>query len=298
MASRQRVLLDKLGNRAVDVALKRFGKYDIETAERKGRNMGRLAFRLDRKHRERTFSNLAFAFPGWSAAEVERVGRGVFDHYGIVLGDFLRSPNRSAEEMLASTTVDGEEHYFAAEALGKGVVAVTGHFGNWERFGHYCHVRGRDVAVVARPANDTGLEARVLKLREQAGLNVISRGDSTREIIRVLRRGGLVGILSDQNASECFIPWFGRPTGAVLGPAVLHLRTGATLMSGYCARVGVGKYHVMITPPFNADHSERDATAITAIVNARLEEVIREFPEQWLWMHDRWKSARRKGLLA
>jgi Kdo2-lipid IVA lauroyltransferase/acyltransferase len=279
------------------MALRHFGTLDVAAAERKGRSLGRLAYRLDKKHRERTYANLQLAFPDWSTAEYDRVARGVFDHFGIVVGDFLHSPARTNEEILANTTVEGSQNMFDAEDCGKGIIAVTGHFGNWERFGHYCTARGRKISVVARPSQDGGLEERVLKLRETAGLNVISRGNSIKQIMQVVRNKGIVAILPDQNSEECFVPFFGQPCGSVLGPAVLQLRTGASLVPAYGYRVGVGKYHVRVHPTVDTTAFDRDPIAITAELNRILEGEIREHPEQWLWMHDRWKSARRKGLL-
>ena len=114
----------------------------------------------------------------------------------------------------------------------------------------------------------------------------------------VLRGGGTVALLPDQNSEECFVPFFGQPCGSVLGPAVLHLRTGATLIPAFCVRTGVGKYHVRVHPSVNPDGKEKDPVAITATLNRILEDEVRQHPEQWLWMHDRWKSARRKGMLA
>jgi KDO2-lipid IV(A) lauroyltransferase len=296
MASRRQVL-NRIGHIALDLALHHFGTLDIARAERKGRTIGRLAFRLDRKHRERTYANLALAFPTWSAAEYDRVARGVFDHFGIVIGDFLHSPARTNEDLLANTTVEGSDNMFEAEDCAKGIVAVSGHFGNWERFGHYSTARGRLISVVARPSQDGGLEDRVLRLREGAGLKVISRGNSIKQIMGVLRGGGTVALLPDQNSDECFVPFFGQPCGSVLGPAVLHLRTGATLIPAFCVRTGVGKYHVRVHPSVNPDGKEKDPVAITATLNRILEDEVRQHPEQWLWMHDRWKSARRKGML-
>ena len=152
--------------------------------------------------------------------------------------------------------------------------------------------------MVARDANQSAVQERVGRIRAASRVTVISRGDSAREIIKRLRRNEVIGILPDQNSEECFVPYFGKPCGSVLGPAVLHLRTGAALVCAFCVRLGPGKYRVVIRPQINADNSIKDPVEIMAQVQAQIESVVREYPEQWLWMHDRWKSARQAGMLA
>jgi KDO2-lipid IV(A) lauroyltransferase len=285
------------GPAAVDFAQKFFLMTDVEKAEQRGRKLGRLIYRLDGKRRKRAMSNLELAFPTWTVEQRVDLTRRMFEHFGIVAADFFRTPLRTNEELLANTEVEGIEHYESAHAMGRGIIACTGHFGNWERFGHWLMATGRTIAVVARDANQSEIQQRVSRIRSSSGVEVISRGDSAREIIKRLRRNEIIGILPDQNSEETYVPFFGKTCGAVLGPAVLHMRTGAPLVPAYCLRLGPGKYRVVICPPIDLMAQEKDANALTAQINAVLESVIREYPEQWLWMHDRWKSARRAGLL-
>jgi len=93
------------------------------------------------------------------------------------------------------------------------------------------------------------------------------------------------------------VPFFGKPTGTVLGPAVLHQRTKAPILPAFCLRIGVGKYRIIVCEPIDLECKEEDQEMLMAQVNAVLESVIRDYPDQWLWMHDRWKSARRRNLL-
>ncbi len=292
-----RVLINKAGPASLDFVQKFFMLKDVARAENRGRRIGRLLYRLDGRRRRRAIENLELAFPSWTADQREDVTRRMFEHFGVVLGDFLRTPLRTNAEVLENTEVEGFENYEAAHAIGKGIIACTGHFGNWERFGHWCMATGRTIAVVARDANQSEIQQRVSRIRDASGVTVISRGDSAREIIRRLRKNEIIGILPDQNAEETFVPFFGKTCGAVLGPAVLHIRTGAPLVPAYCLRIGPGKYRIVVKPPIDPLGEEKDSTVLTAQINAVLESVIREYPEQWLWMHDRWKSARRAGLL-
>lgn len=266
-------------------------------AERRGQFIGDLAFRVLRSRRQRAISNLQLAYPEWSDAKRNEVARGVFRHFGLITADFMRTPLRTKEELLANMEIEGFEHYEAAAAIGKGIIACTAHLGNWERFGHWLIATGRQISVVARDANQGEIQDRVAKIRDLTGVIVLSRGDSARPILVKLKRKEIVGILPDQNSEESFAPFFGKPAGTVLGPAVLHMRTGAVLLPAYCVRVGPGKYRVVLREPIDIDNSMANAEEIMAKLNAVLESVIREYPDQWLWLHDRWKSARKRNLL-
>jgi KDO2-lipid IV(A) lauroyltransferase len=298
MDDKRKALLNKFALGAFDKAQRLFLTPDVRTAERRGERLGLLLYRLDKKHRNRTVANLEMAFPEWDAARRDTVARDVFRHWGRVTGDFLRTPLRSHEEVLASMEVEGQELIEAAEAQGRGIIACTAHLGNFERFGHWCTATGRPITVVARDANQGEMQARIARVREASNVEFLSRGDSARAILTKLRRKGLVGLLPDQNTDESFVPFFGKPCGTVLGPAVLGIRTGAVLLPAFCVRVGIGRYRVVIRPPLTVEGREKDPAAIMAEFNGVLESVIRDYPDQYLWMHDRWKSARQRGMLS
>ena len=292
-----KTLLNNAAPGGLDFLQKFFLKQDIVKAENRGRKLGRWLYRLDGRRRRRSIENLELAFPSWTHEERVDVTRRMFEHFGLVAADFFRTPLRTNKEVLDNMEVIGLENYEAAHAVGKGIIACTAHFGNWERFGHWCMATGRTIAVVARDANQSEIQQRVSRIRDASGVTVISRGDSAREIIRRLRKNEIVGILPDQNSEETFVQFFGKTCGAVLGPAVLHVRTGAPIVPAYCVRLGPGRYRTIVLPPIDLHGEEKDTNLLTFQVNAVLESVIREYPEQWLWMHDRWKSARRAGLL-
>jgi len=275
----------------------RFERMDQIQAEKAGERLGRIHYAIDRKHRLRTLSNLAMALPEIDPRRRALIAKGVFMHFGRIGGDFLRSPIRKFDEVTSNMAVDGFEHVEAAEARGKGIIALTGHFGNWERYAQYMVARGRKLSVIARDANQEGVQARVQAIREAAGVEVLSRGNSARHSLIKLRKNEMIGILADQNSYDCFVPFFGKMAGTVNGPAVLHQRTGATLLPMFCIWEDYGKYRVVVHPPVDPENTETDATQITAELNLALESIVRQYPEQWLWMHDRWKNSRREGLL-
>ncbi len=290
---------EKLDSLAVSLLLSLSKKYQKKTAigaEEAGVRLGKIAYIVDKKHRLRTASNLNIAFPDWDEARVKAATKSIYEHFGRIMGDFLRSPARSNEEVLAAATVEGYEHLEQAKNMGRGILAITGHLGNWERFPHWMVASGTNCTVVARDANQKGIQAEVLKLREATGSQVLSRGSAAREIITRLRKNEMIGLMPDQNDSEVFVPFFGKMCGTVLGPAVLHLRTKAPILPAFCVRTGPARYHIKALPLIIAEEEETPES-ITSRVNLALESVIREYPEQYLWLHDRWKSARQKGLL-
>ena len=297
MSNWQKTLVNRFGLYAFGVGQKVFLRKDVTVAERRGELFGDLAFRLLKSRRLRTIANLELAYPEWSDQKRQETARRVFRHFGLVTADFMRTPLRSNEELLANMEVEGFEHYETAAAVGKGIIACTAHLGNWERFGHWLIATGRQISVVARDANQGEIQNRVSKIRDMTGVTVLSRGDSARPILVKLKRKEIVGILPDQNSDESYVPFFGKQCGTVLGPAVLHQRTGAVLLPSYCVRVGPGRYKVVIREPIDISNTIHEPAEIMKQLNAVLESVIREYPEQWLWMHDRWKNARNKNLL-
>lgn len=266
-------------------------------AERYGARLGRFVWRLSKKHRERALGNLALAFPGMPSDERHELARRVFEHFGIVAVDFLRVKERTPQEW-DEMTHEGMEHLERALALGKGVIAITGHFGNWERLPTFLARRGIPGMVVARDSDDQEMTEFVNEFRAHGGWGVIPRGNSTRPILQALKRNQLVGILPDQNSSEIFLPFFGHPCGTVLGPGVLAERSSAPVVPLWCVHVGPGRYHVIVEPPLEpTGPSGVRGEGMARAINLALEGIIRRYPEQWLWFHNRWKSAKQRGLI-
>lgn len=251
--------------------------------------------RLDKKHRNRTISNIALAFPELPPEKQQDMAREMFRHFGRVVADFLRSPMRDSAELKSCTAVEGAEHLAAALGQERGVLLISAHLGNFERMAEYISADGNRVSGIARDANESAITEKVNSLRAKYA-DVLSRGNAARETIKRLKANQLVAILPDQNADEAYIPFFGKPAGTVLGPAVLHLRTKAPILPCCHLRTGPGTYRHIYLEPIVAEDGEKPEELMTR-VNAAIEQMIRLAPEQYLWMHDRWKYARRRGLL-
>jgi KDO2-lipid IV(A) lauroyltransferase len=298
MSSKRKRLLNNLASTGFRFAERYFSHKSAEQSERAGERLGRIAARLQKRRIEIAKQNLGIAFPGMSEPEREALAKEVFVHFARVMADFMRSATRPSQEVLDTATVVGIEHIDNGLAAGKGVILVTGHFGNWERMANWLTLKGYKVSVIARDANDDDLNNDVLRLRKAAGLEVISRGNAARPVLSKLKKNEIVGILPDQNTADAFIPFFGKPCGTVLGPAVLAQRAGAPIVPTFCYRTDVGKYTIEFWEPLTPDPDYEDPiSGMMRSVNATLEKAIRQHPEQYLWIHDRWKAARQRGLL-
>jgi len=297
MASRTKKIEQKLGYFLFARFQRSFLHKDQLEAERAGAKLGMLLYRLDKKHRSRALSNLALAFPDIPEERRIELAHNCFQHFGRTFADFLRSPARSPDDVLETCPILDLHYIDDALAKGTGVILVTGHFGNWERVAHTMATKGYKVTVVARDANDTGLNREVMKIREHQGIEVLSRGNAARGILRKLKQNEIVAMLTDQNSGDIFIPFFGKPAGTVTGVSSIHLKTGAPLIPIYCRWLSPGRFEGRILPALKPVPGFEPLEGITRSINLSLEEAIRETPEQWLWFHDRWKSARRAGLL-
>ena len=280
---------------AFDAAQGRFARRDAAGAERMGERLGLLAYRLDKKHRSRAEANLRLAFPERDAAWATETARESFRHFGRLAADLMRAPTRTNAEVLETLEFPpGALDYIEA---GRGTVVCTGHLGNWERAAHWVTAQGFKLSVVMRHVNQPVLQSRVESLRRSAGIDLLSRGDAAIGMMRKLRRGEFVAVLPDQNADDAFVSFFGHPTGTVVGPAVMAKRTGALILPGFVLRTGPGRYRLRVDRPLDPATSDLDPVETMAWYYERLESAIREAPEQYLWMHDRWKSARRGRML-
>ncbi|MFM9874718.1 MAG: lysophospholipid acyltransferase family protein [Fimbriimonadaceae bacterium] len=298
MSSRKKKFLGKVAEAFMNFMLRRVRGKNPEQVEKLGEKYGRIMWRFAGKRRKRTIDNLKLAFPEKSQSEIEKIGQGVFIHFGRISTDFLAGAHRSQQEFEDSTTIIGREYLDSALAAGKGVLLITGHYGNWERASAWSSLVGYKLNVIARDADDQGVNTIVNDLRRKPGTTVIPRGQAARQVLQKLRANEIVGILPDQNASDIFIPFFGHPAGTALGPGVFHQRTGATIVPVVCVYDSTNHYTLTFFPPLEPILPEdTPGEGLMRAIHTWLEERIREHPDQWLWMHDRWRNARRKGLL-
>ncbi|ARU42419.1 hypothetical protein CCB80_15170 [Armatimonadetes bacterium Uphvl-Ar1] len=298
MSSAKKKLLGKVAEAFMRFMVRRVQGKSPEQVERIGENYGRRMWQFAGKRRQRTIENLKLAFPDKSDSEISQIAEGVFLHFGRTSTDFLAGIDRTQADLESTTKIVGREHLDEAMKVGKGTLLITGHLGNWERVSAWMSLAGYPLHVIARDADDEGVNSIVNNIRRKPGTQVIPRGQAARQVLLKLRANEIVGILPDQNASDIFIPFFDHPAGTALGPGVFHSRTQATILPVACVYTGKGQYTMTFYPHLQPILPEDQAgEGAMRAINAWLEDRIRENPSQWLWMHDRWRNARRNGLL-
>lgn len=259
-----------------------------------GTGLAWVAFRALGRYRRVARKNLALIYPEKPEAEREQMARAVFRHFGRMAGEFIKLPRLTQAEVERMVTVEGEEHMKQALAMGKGVLLVTGHFGNWEVMARWIAMHNYPINVVARDARDPAATKLLTDTREGNGAQVLYRGNSARAVLQCLKKNEIVGLLPDQNAADVFVPFLGQRTGTVDGPGIIHLKTGAPLLFGWCVRLPDNRFQITFEPPEvikpTGDKSA-DVDRVMTLINARLEAQIRRNPTQWLWLHDRWKAS-------
>ncbi len=279
-------LLDRFG-RLLDLQISRFEWAD---AQAWGRAIGRLGWALARRDRRRTLEHLAIAFPEAGAEQRRRLGRASFRHFGCMLAEALWVAGRGPEEILSRVRFEGWAEIERARAAGRPLLIVTGHCGNWELLAAALNVRGLGMAVVARELDDPGLNARLLGLRERFGTRTILRGTpgAARQLLRTLRAGGALGMLIDQDTKVegVWVDFFGRPAYTPVGAADMAIRLEATVLPTFIERLADGSHRAHVEPPLAIP---ADPVAATAAMTATIEAQIRRVPEQWVWLHRRWR---------
>jgi KDO2-lipid IV(A) lauroyltransferase len=262
-----------------------------------GEAAGRLAFHLDRRHREVALDNLRVAFPGITPPEALRIAREAFGFFGRYVFDLVSCLPSFPTERMARFECQGLEHVVAAHAEGKGVLYFTGHFGGWELMAMAHGARGYPVGVIARRLDNEHLEAEILALRASTGNFVIEKRDGFRPMLKALREKKGIAILIDQNVSgdeRVFVDYFGRPAATTPALALLHLKTGAPLLPVFAIPLPGDRYLFRFGPavevPLTGDR-KADVVGVTQACTRVLEDAVREHPTFWLWMHRRWKTA-------
>ena len=266
-------------------------------ALRVGRGLGALMRLVARKRYRVALKNLDIAFgDSKTEPEKERIARECFKHFGMFAVESLKFGFMSQEEVNRRLTVRDECWNVLTELAshGKGILLITGHLGNFEIAGRWITARGYELFALARQARDRGTTDIMTQTRERMGIKVVTIDQSLKPVLAGLKRNALVAIVCDQNARDVVVPFFGRPTGTVDGPARIALRMGVPMLFFYCVRDGKGGYnvrshgHYWATP---TGDTEADVIRTMTEVNRKLEEIIRLYPEQWLWFHNRWKSS-------
>ena len=258
--------------------------------------MGKLAYWVLSNERQKTISNLKFAFEDkLNNNERKTIARNVFLNIGKNAVDAIRSKKYFQNEIKRLVDIEGLEHLNAVYNRGRGVIAVTGHIGNFELLAAFIGNLGYKIAAIGREIYDKRLNRLLVENREAVGLTNIDTRESVRKIFRLLKDGYILGVLMDTDSMRVrsmFIPAFGKLSWTPVGQSILGLRSGAGFVPIACVRAGK-RYKIIIKPEVVVKASgdfEKDLYNITKLCTEAWEEIVTEYKDQWIWMHDRWNT--------
>lgn len=276
-----------------------FRLFDIETASAIGGWIGRRLIAPSRSS-ARAQANLRAAYPEKDEAEIARIVRAMWDNLGRVLAEYAHLGKLKYKGSDPRIEAVGLENLRAAQARGRGLLMISGHFANWELMQFAARDYGLEGGVVVRPTNNPYV-ARWLdgeRLRYGVREQIAKGAQGTRRIFSLLRNGECVFMLVDQRTSEGVpAPFFGRDAMTTPAPAALALKLGAVILPICNERLGGARFRMHVYPsiePVKTGDADRDVLALTAAINAFIEARVRERPEQWLWIHRRWPDAKSK----
>jgi Kdo2-lipid IVA lauroyltransferase/acyltransferase len=268
-----------------------------QLARAAGAAIGGLAYYALGRLRRVGLRNLKLAFPELPDAEREAVLRRDYRNLGWLLAEFCQMPRYTAESASRFIRYEGLENYTQARDRGKGVLVLTGHLGAWELSSFYHSLMGRPMGMVIRRLDNPLVDAFVNRIRCLHGNRVIHKDDFARGLIASMRAGETVGILMDTNMTPpqgVFVPFFGVQACTASGMARVAAKTGAAVVPGFLLwEESEGRYVLHFGRELEVvktGDSESDAMVNTAAFTAAIEGYIRRYPDQWLWMHRRWKT--------
>jgi KDO2-lipid IV(A) lauroyltransferase len=277
--------------------LKSLGLLPRPLARFVGESFAAAAYAMRPPLRRAAMFNLSLAFPGWSEAQRKRVIRRMIQQIGWMAAEFSQFPKYARKNIERIVVLDGFENFDAARRLGKGVLFLTGHMSAWELAPFAQALYGHPLHFLVRPIANRRVDALVNNYRCLSGNQPIEKNKSARSILRILADGGTVGILSDHNTvleESVFVDFFGIPASTTSGLARLALRTEAAVVPGFLSWDGARrKYRLRFEPAIELSRTgeeERDVLENTARFTRTIEDYVRTYPDQWLWVHKRWKT--------
>ena len=258
-----------------------------------------IGYLVDRPHRRIGMRNLALAFPERTVRERRRILRGSFLNLGRMAAELAHLPRFSAERLREMVTFEDERWWAEAVSWERstGVLILSGHFGNWELLAHAHGMRGYPVHMVHRAIANPLVDRWLHDLRARAGTRAIRKSRAARAVLQALREHGLLVLPIDQNSTRglgVFVDFFGCPASTNAGMARIALRTDAPVVPAFIVRQGRSARHRVHVLPIlqveRGDDPAEDVRRNTQRFTAVFEEMVRRYPEQWLWMHKRWKT--------
>lgn len=268
---------------------------------RVGGLIGLILYYFLRREKRQSLENLRIAYGSdKSTRELMQIVKKSFQNLGKGLIEILTLKHLGPSQVDRLVTIEGEEYLKAASEQGTGVILITGHIGNWELMAAFLAMRGYPLHVIAAPLYDPRIDEWIVRFRNQFKVETISRGSpaSSRKILGVLRKKEILGLLIDQDTKVdgVFVDFFNKKAYTPTGAAQLALKSGAATMTCFITRLPDDRHRITIEKPMiltsTSDH-DHDIQINTARFTSRIEEHIKHYPDQWVWMHRRWKTKAR-----
>ena len=262
-----------------------------------GRGLGTFVCKVVRFRRQVVLDNLRHAFGGeMNEREINSLALAFYRNLGMTLMEFLSFPGMKESDFLDLVDIEGVEHFKNTVAEGRGALLVSGHFGNWEMMGARVAAEGQKVSFIVKEQTNARVDRIQNDIRHRAGIGTIrSGGASIRVMIRALRNKELIGLVGDQDAGPegYFTEFLGRQASVFRGTAYFAWKLKVPIVTGFIFRQPDGRHKVMVDPPFAAEPDWDEETAVarlTEIHVQRLDAAIRKAPDQYFWLHRRWKT--------
>jgi KDO2-lipid IV(A) lauroyltransferase len=274
-----------------------FGALPLGLSLRAGASLGGCAYYFSGRLRRTGERNLRLAFPDLSASEHQRLLRACFQNLGRLLGVFSQFATANPQTLKRIIDCEGLEHLDAAQRSGRGVILFTGHVGAWELTSFALSLFDHPLSFLVRRIDNPKIEKLIDRMRTGLGNRTIDKTSAAREMLQILQAGGTLGILVDLNTLDregIFVDFFGVPASTTFMLAKLALRTGANVLPVFAPWDEERKRFLLkIDAPLNfsrTNDEEEDVRRLTQSFTSVVENYVRRYPDQWLWIHRRWKT--------
>src|ERR1700678_318234 len=279
------------------MGLKALGILPRRAARFVGANFASAAYAFRAPLRDAAMFNLNLAYPDWSDEKRSATVHGMIRQVGWMAGEFSQFPRYTPQNIRSIVEIDGEENFAAAQARGKGVLFLTGHMSAWELSSFTHALYGHPLHFLVRPISNRRVDALINGYRCLSGNQPIDKNKSARAILKVLTSGGTIGILADHNTTleeGVFADFFGIPASTTSGLARLALRTDAAVLPGFIHWDEARNKYILrfepAVPLVRTGDEEADVRTNTQLFTCEIEKYVRAYPDQWLWVHRRWKT--------
>lgn len=261
-----------------------------------GNLLGILIYYIDFPHRRIVTRNLKFAYPEWTDEEICKVSKRVFQNLGITIFEIIQLAFFSTEDSLRNIRIKGEKYLLDAVEAGKGAIIISAHLGNWEAAPLFapCYF-GFPVTSVARKIESGVINRWILKLRNRFGNSIIDKEGALPEMMQALRSKKILALMIDQGtkiSEGVELTFFGKKVTVTPAAAMLALRCKSPVLPVFCIREEDRKLTIIIEPPVELVRTKDlrdDLKTNSQIMTDVIEKAVRKYPDQWLWLHKRWK---------